>query len=75
MKVPQADIALLLTTYFEAKNLLDNAVLQEPSHLHVSDISKLWTHWVQYQENGMVRLAFICCDPKEKEGDEEGEGI
>ena len=65
MKVPWADIALLPTTYFEAKNLLEDIVLQEPSHLCSSDISKLWTHWVQCQENGMVGLAFIWCDPKD----------
>ena len=28
-------------------------------------ISKLWTHWVQRQENGIVGLAFIWCDPKD----------
>ena len=32
---------------------------------HSSDISKLWTHWAQHQENGMVGLAFIWCDPKD----------
>ena len=64
-KVPCADIALLPTTYFEAKYLLEDVVLREPSHLRLSDISKLWTHWVQHQENWMVGLAFIWCDPKD----------